>query len=442
VRLLFVVQRYGAEVAGGAEAACRELAWRLAGRGHDVHVLTSCAQSYVDWANAYPEGDTVIDGVKVHRLAVARPREDRFFGPMNARAVWGTKPNPMFVQEEWMRLQGPDVPGVVPWLAERAGWFDVVVFVTYLYATTWSGLPVAAGLAPTVLLPAAHDEPPFWLAMFDLLLRLPTAFAFLTAEEQALVQRRARVERPSSVIGLGVDLDATGDGARFRARLGIGERPYLLYIGRLDPGKGSDELYDYFVTYKARLAARTAGGGQVEGAVSGAVERGTGRPAVGLAPGDDLALVVVGEPVKPLGAHPDVMCTGFVADDIKVDAIDGCTALVMPSYFESFSLVLAEAWAQSKPALVNGRCDVLVGQAQRSEGAIPYEGFAEFEAAVELVLEHPTLQADLGLRGRRYVASRYDWDIVLNHVEHLCETAAHLFRQAIPPVATVGLTRA
>jgi glycosyltransferase involved in cell wall biosynthesis len=410
VRLLFVVQRYGEEVAGGAEAACRELAWRLAARGHEVHALTSCARSYVDWANAYPPGDTTIDGVSVHRLPVARPRDNRLFGPINGRAAWGHKPNPLFLQREWMRFQGPDVPGLVPWLTAEAGGFDVVIFVTYLYATTWTGLPVAAGLAPTVLLPAAHDEPPFWLPLFDLTFRLPTAYAFLTEEEEALVHRRTRVERVSGVVGLGVDLDASGDEARFRREFGIGDRPYLLYVGRLDPGKGSDELYDYFTAYKAR------------------------------SPGD-LALVVVGEPVKPLAPHPDVVTTGFVPESVKLDAIAGCLAFVMPSYFESFSLVLVEAWAQSKPALVNRRCEVLLGQARRSGGALPYGGFAEFEAGLGLVLEQPSLLSDMGWRGRQYVQSRYQWSAVLEHFEQLCETAAHLYRQAIPLVATSSLRR-
>ena len=67
MNLLFVVQRYGANVAGGAEAHCRMFAERLAARGHDVTVLTSCARDYDTWADAYPPGVERIDGVDVHR---------------------------------------------------------------------------------------------------------------------------------------------------------------------------------------------------------------------------------------------------------------------------------------------------------------------------------------------------------------------------------------
>src|SRR5437879_13622280 len=89
MRILFVVQRYGAQVPGGAELATREFATRLALRGHATAVLTSCAVSYVDWANAYPPGTEELDGVLVHRLEVSEPREDRIFGPMHARVPFG-----------------------------------------------------------------------------------------------------------------------------------------------------------------------------------------------------------------------------------------------------------------------------------------------------------------------------------------------------------------
>ena len=166
----------------------------------------------------------------------------------------------------------------------------------------------------------------------------------------------------------------------------MGDRPYLLVVGRVDPHKGSQELYDFFVAYKQRH----------EG---------------------ELALVVLGEQVTDLEPHPDVVLTGFVDDVARRGALAGAWAVVVPSYFESFSMVLSEAWAARKPVLVQGRSDVLTGQARRSGGGIPYTGFAEFEAAVEILAEDGGLGRSLGLAGRRYVEDRYDWEHVLDRYE-------------------------
>lgn len=390
MRLLFVVQRYGAEVPGGAELAAREFATRMAARGHATDVLTSCAVSYVDWANVYPPGTEVIAGVSVHRLAVSEAREDRIFGPLHARVPFGRHRAPPFMQRDWMRVQGPHTPGLVPWLRTHAASYDRIVFFTYLYYTASAGLPAAAGMVPTVLHPTAHDEPPLYLPLFDLTYRLPSALAFLTEEEAELVARRFRVRLPTTVTGLGVDLDAVGtpeEVSAFRGGIdGLGQRPYLVYVGRVDPGKGSVELFDYFTEYKRR------------------------NPS-------DLALVVVGDPVEPMPVHPDIFVTGFVGEPAKRGAVSGALALVQPSYFESFSLVLIEAWAQGRPALVQGRCDVLEGHARRSGGAIPYRGFAEFEAALDLLLGDTDLAAAMGHAGRRYVERRYSWDRIIARYE-------------------------
>lgn len=390
MRLLYVVQRYGHEVAGGAELHCRQFATRLAGRGHEVEVLTSCAVSYVDWANEYAPGTTDVDGVAVHRLPVSRQRDDESFGTLNARTVWGRKPVPLHLQREWMRMQGPYLPDVQPWLTDHARDYDVVIFFTYLYYTTWAGLPVAAGLAPTVLHPTAHDEPPIYLPLFDTTFRHPSALALSTDEERDLLRRRFHALPAHRVVGIGFELDVHGDGDRFRARFGVGDAPYLLFVGRVDPGKGSDELFDFFVAFKARN------------------------------PGP-LRLVIVGDPVKPLPPHPDIVVTGFVDDQAKHDAYAGALALVQPSYFESFSMVLTEAWIHGTPALVQGRCEVLVGQSRRSNGGIPYCGFGEFEAAVQRLLEDPSLASALGACGRRYVEANYAWDDVLDRYVDLLE---------------------
>jgi glycosyltransferase involved in cell wall biosynthesis len=211
---------------------------------------------------------------------------------------------------------------------------------------------------------------------------------FLTPEEAEFVRRRFRSPRTSSVTGIGVDLDLAADGARFRERMGLDDRPYLVFVGRLDPHKGSVELFDYFRKYKERN------------------------------PGP-LALVAVGEPVVAPPEHPDVFLTGFVDDQTRRDAVEGALALVHPSYFESFSLVLVEAWAQRRPAIVQGRSDVLVGQSRRSGGGLPYTGYAEFEAAVDVLTQDGDLRVRMAEAGRGYVERSYQWANVLDRYESL-----------------------
>ena len=404
MRVLFVVQRYGREVFGGAEAFCREYATRLAASEAldvDVEVLTSRAVSYVDWRDSYEGGIQEIDGVTVHRLPVVAPRDNDLFNGLNNRLNAGHRPSPLFLQREWMRQQGPRLEGFVEWIDANVARFDVAVFVGYLYWTTWAGLPAASAQVPTVLHPTAHDEPPIYLPLFDPVFRHPSAFGFLTPEEAALVVRRFRVRRPSTICGVGVDLDIRGDASRFRSAYGLGDDPFLLFVGRLDPHKGSDELYDYFVAYKERN------------------------------PGP-LRLVLVGEPIKPVPPHPDVLVTGFVDDTTWADSYAAATAFVHPSYFESFSMVLQEAWVQRVPALVQGRCEVLRGHAERSGGGIPYRGYAEFEAAVELLLGDAELRDRMGSAGRAYVESHYGWDELLARYERFLDDVCAVRRVLAP----------
>ena len=391
MRLLYVVQRYGPEVAGGAETHCRYFATRLAARGHDVEVLTSCAASHSGWANAYPAGDSEIDGVGVHRLPVARPRDEAFFARLNERVVWGVRPAPVHLQQRWIESQGPVISGLRPWLAERAGGYDAVIFFTYLFHPTWAGLPAASAVAPTVLHPTAHDEPALGVRLYDTTFRHPSAFAFSSEEEAALVARRFRITQRRAVIGVGTEIDPPvdpGAEAALRSAHGLGDRPYVLYLGRVEPGKGAQELFAFFCAYKQR------------------------RPG-------PLALVMAGTVVEDPGRHPDVVLTGFVSDAERTALLAGALALVQPSYFESFSMVLTEAWAQRVPALVQGHCAVLEGQARRSGGAIPYRGFAEFEAALERLVSDAGLRRSLGDAGRRYTEANYRWDAVLGRYEAL-----------------------
>ncbi|HEX4979429.1 MAG TPA: glycosyltransferase, partial [Acidimicrobiales bacterium] len=232
-RLLFVVQRYGARVAGGAETFCRAYAERLAARGFDIEVVSSCATNYVDWKNDLQEGSFVEDGVLIHRLPVTRPRSDIAFGPLNARVMRSSTSLPYHLQRSWMQMQGPYIGELPPWIAEHAHRFDAVVFFTYLYYPTWAGLPVASSRTTTVLHPTAHDEPPLAMPLFDLMFRQAHGFGFLTEEESQLVRRRFAVSQPFTVTGVGTELERSGDAPRFRRAFPeLSDFPYLLYVGR------------------------------------------------------------------------------------------------------------------------------------------------------------------------------------------------------------------
>lgn len=390
MRILYVVQRYGEEIAGGSEQHTRAFAERMVGRGHRVEVLTTTAVSYVDWSGAFPPGFSRCNEVGVRRVPVRQPRDGNLFGDFNSRMVLSRYARPLTMQREWMRMEGPDAPELVGFLRRRARDYDVVVFITYLYWTAWAGLQACAGSVPTILHPTAHDEPPLRFSIFDEVLRLPDALAFLTPEEEEIVQARFPGAPGGDVIGIGIDTQRPGRPDRFRARFGLGDAPYLLYVGRVDPSKGAAELLDYFDHYKQRN------------------------------PGP-LRLVLLGEQVVEFERRSDLVVTNFVDEATRDDALAGMLALVQPSYFESFSLVLNEAFAQGRPALVQGRCAVLAGHAHRSGAAIPYSGFAEFEAALDLLLERRGLADAMGEAGRAYVTREYQWEHVLDRYERLLE---------------------
>jgi len=405
VRILYVVQRYGESIVGGSEAAARAFAEQLVKRGHEVEVLTSCAQSYTDWANVYEPGTSELNGVRVHRLAVDEPRSPDRFGPLHQWMIDGPKPAPLFVQQRWAKHMGPDISALPRWLSEHCGSFDLVVFMTYLYTTTTRGLPAVAGRVPVILQPTAHDEPPLRVPLYDTLFRLPDAFLFFTPEEREVVRRRFSIEPIGHVAGIGIELDQAGDAAGFREMFGLGDRPYILYVGRIDAIKGSLEAFRFFAEYKRR------------------------------SPGP-LGFVFVGESVSSLPDHPDVIFTGFLDEAGKRNALAGALALIQPSRFESFSIVLCESWVQHRPALVHADSEVLTGQARRSGGAIPYRGFAQFEAALDMLVADPQLADRLGESGYRYVDERYRWNRVLDVFEAAAGDATTRFASRRPRVVS------
>lgn len=395
LRLLVVVQRYGPEVRGGAEQAAREVAQRLSHRGHHVEVLTTTARSYTDWSGDLPIGTTLVNGVPVHRLAVAPGRDPDLFDRLHRRMETAGRPVAGDLQRAWLRAQGPSVPDLEGWLDREAGRFDLAVFFTYLYATTTDGLPAAARHTATALVPCAHDEAPLALPIFDRTAHLADTLLFLTPEEAGLVRRRFRVRTPHHVVGLGVTLpEAPHPGAaRFAESRGLADTPYLLYVGRIDPSKGTDWLVDSF----------------------GAIK--TARPS-------PLKLVLLGEPVAAPEPHPDVIVVDDADDTERNAALAGAVALVHPSPFESFGMVVTEAWAVATPVIAFGGNEVLRGHIDRSGGGLLVHTAAELGAAAQLLTDDRGLRDRLGRAGHDHVQRHHTWPVVTTAWERALQRTA------------------
>jgi glycosyltransferase involved in cell wall biosynthesis len=424
MKIAFIVQRYGTEVLGGSEQLCRLVAERLAGQ-HDVEVLTTCARDYVTWKNEYAEGSDRVRGVTIRRFANARTRDLEAF---NRYSEWIYSSAHTRADElEWLKQQGPWCPALIEYLRRNHQQYDALIFFTYLYAPTVLGLEVCA--ARSVLVPTAHDEPAIKLGIFKEVFSRPAAICYLTESERQFVQSRFP-DRPliEELVGVGVDLpqqrpyprmprapdedgapvsdeeeenpETAGDeapapefpshllarGAVFRRRHRL-HGPIALYGGRIDPGKGCEELIQYF---------------------SGYVKE-----------GGEATLVLMGAKLMSLPEEPFVRFAGLLSDGERVQALEAATVVVCPSPYESLSLLALEALAVGTPVLVNARSAVLVEHCVRSNGGLWYADRDEFVECLKMLVGDARLREALGRNGREYVRRNYRWDIVLDKYERI-----------------------
>jgi len=116
--------------------------------------------------------------------------------------------------------------------------------------------------------------------------------------------------------------------------------------------------------------------------------------------------------VLQVPSHPRIRHLGFLSDEDKFDALAAADVLIMPSPYESLSMVALEAWALGKPVLANGRCDVLRGQVIRSNGGLYYDSYEEFAESLFALEAQGPIGAVLGRQGREFFRRHYTWPVI------------------------------
>lgn len=381
-KIAFINQRYGLEVNGGSELYTRQVAEHLTSF-YDVHIITTCAIDHLTWSNYYKPGEEVINNVTVHRFKTDMNRAQNF-PEINQQLM--KDPKSIDLQNKWIDAQGPVSYDAIKYIKEHEHEYDMFIFVTYLYYLTVRGLKKVKD--KSIFIPTAHDEPYIYLDIYNPVFTSPKGIIYLTDEEKKLVQNIFHNENIiNKVIGIGIDIPKNIDQNKFRNKYNLYDN-YIIYIGRIEGGKGCDNLFQYFINYKKRNI-------------------------------NNLKLILLGKSAMEIPNHKDIIHLGFVSDEDKFNGIAGAKALILPSQFESLSIAVLESMACKIPVVVNGKCEVLKGHCKKSNAGLYYDNFLEFEGILNYILNNPTQTKIMGENGLKYVDEYYRWNIIVKELQDI-----------------------
>jgi glycosyltransferase involved in cell wall biosynthesis len=405
-RVALVSFRYGAGIAGGAEASLRTIATALTTAGCAVEVLATCTRGESTWTDELAEGTTELDGVPVHRFRIDAHDRPRHLEAV--RAVWQAdgRVSPE-AEAEYLR-HSVHSTRLLDTLRQRAGEFNAIITGPYLYGLTHA---VATALpARTLLLPCFHDEPVANLRTWPRTYGKVGGLLYHSPEEQEFAQTVLGLNHPGGLyLGTYLDTEARGSAEAGRRAVAPPSGRYVVYAGRYSPQKELPVLLEHARRYTDRRPGR-------------------------------FTFAFMGEGPLAIPAEPWAGDLGFVSESRKRDLLAGASALLLPSRHESLSLAALEAWAQGTPVVANAHCAVLVAQLGRSGGGRAVDGYQEFECALDDLWEAPQAWHELGERGRAYVEAEYGSRAAF--VERLLEAIAGLDVPIRERMRARGLERA
>ena len=400
MKVAIVVQRYGADINGGAEQHARYIAEHLA-KHVQVEVLTTCAhRDYISWKNELPEGEEIVHGIPVRRFKNTRERNPIEFAKWSEKVF--TQKHSISDELAWLDAEGPTSPDLIDYIRKHEADYDFFFFFSFRYHHSFHG--ARAVPAKAILVPTAERDGALGLGIYPPVFRGIRAFMYNSYEERALINGVSKNDSvPGVVVGVGSEIPERSNGGRFRQKFNIRDR-FAIYVGRIDENKGCVELFDFFEHYSASLV-------------------------------DGMHLVLIGTAHVPIPKHPRIHHVGFVEDQDKYDAMAAAEVLIMPSYLESLSMVALEAWAMGKPVLANAKCDVLQGQCVRSNAGLFYANYPEFAETLRAIDTTPSLQTALGRNGRTFFERHYAWPVIIKkYVDMLNQLARETSSRQMEPL--------
>lgn len=387
---------------GGTETMVLETSRRLLARGHHAEILSSLALS--------TRREEVMGGVPVRRVGYFYP----YLGLSDeARARLDHKGGNLFSFEALRRLALREELDLIHLhTGNRLGGIARTVArgrrIPYLISIHGGCLDVPEAEAASWTAPTrgALD----WGKVLGLCVGsrrvLEDAAAVLCVgpeEQRRLAARLPRTRILHLPNGVDPHAFAAGDGAAFRARLGIPlEAPVLLCVGRIDPQKNQGLAVDVL----AALGDR--------------------QPQVHLVlvgPEGDAAFArALTRQAADAGLAGRVHAVGQLPPGGKAlaDAYHGADVLLLPSVHEPFGIVILEAWSAGLPVVASrvGGVPSFVEDGVDGLLADPADPTAWVQA-VDRLLASPARREALGAAGRAKAVSQYSWDRITDQLERI-----------------------
>ena len=383
MRIAFVVPRYGLDIIGGAEYFARALAERL-NKFHSIEVLTTCAKSYHSWANENKEGIETINGITVRRFRNKKERDINLHRRIEEKVFYNSHDRDDEIR--WIDEQGPYCEKLIEYIKENKNNYDCFVFFTFRYCLSYYGIKLVGDRS--LMHPFAENDPALNLSIVEEIFNEAKGIVYSTPEERDLIRKKVEFDDKDKVwdmIGLGIEVPK---GLEQAALMEQGD--YVVYLGRIDGSKGCYTLFDHYLSLDKRMKNAPK-------------------------------LLLAGQSAISIPKHEKIKYVGVVPENDKFSLLKGAKFLIMPSPYESLSIVTLEAMACGTPVFVNGECDVLKGHCIRSNAGLWYENFAEFEECMRLLTYEDQLRIKMGINGIAYVRDNYSWDTVERKYREMLE---------------------
>jgi D-inositol-3-phosphate glycosyltransferase len=212
--------------------------------------------------------------------------------------------------------------------------------------------------------------------------------------------------------GVNMDIFKPVDKMSARQKLGLADEKVILYVGRIDPLKGIDQLVKTIPLLKNHDGLRLI-----------------------IIGGDESSREEVGKLqtlASDLGVSENITFQGLIKQDRLSDYYSAADVCVVPSYYESFGLVPLESLACGTPVVATDVGDLKNIIRQGETGYIvPDNAPGKLAAGISLVLSKPRLDMASMLAVRASV-SAWDW---ANVAEKVANEMRMVLDSQLAPVA-------